>query len=125
MTEYREPERISERILCPNCPADYPIPFSSRHITCRRCGTEFVAPEDARTTWTEKEIDGEWNDVADGTEARDQSVSLASVIVTQLPTIALSLNAVAVLLWVSGIVSFEIAVLTILLITSAIVTEQH
>lgn len=47
------------------------------------------------------------------------------MIVDQFPTVALGLNALAVLLWVSGTVSFELAVLTILLVTSATITDQH
>ncbi|WP_254524182.1 hypothetical protein [Natrinema caseinilyticum] len=123
MSEHGESEPLSERVLCPNCPADYPAPFSSRHITCRRCGTEFVAPDEARETWTETQ--GEWSDSTDEREAEATSTSPATVIVNQFPTIALGLNALAVLLWVSGTVSFELAVLTILLVTSAIVTDQH
>ncbi len=123
MSEQGESERASERVLCPNCPADYPTPFSSRQITCRRCGAEFVAPDDARAPWTATAAD--WSTTTDGHSAETTSELLRSVVVDQFPSIALGLNTLIVLLWACEIVSFEVAVMTVLLVTSAIVSEPR
>ena len=123
MSDSGVPEQVSDRVFCPNCPADYPPPFSSRQITCRRCETEFLAPDDARTSRTDAVT--ERSDAVAERDAEAKSPSLPRVFIDQFPNIALGLNTLSALLWVAGIVSFEVAAMTILVITSAIVTERR
>lgn len=119
MSEQAVPQHVPERILCPNCPADYPHPFSEQHICCRRCGTRFLAPTDARTP---KNADDQWT--TESPIAHDITRAFEGI-VDHFPLIGLSFNLLAVALWLGGYVSFEVTVLTILLITSAFVAERH
>lgn len=120
MSKRARSEPASDRILCPDCPADFPTPFSSRYIHCRRCGTEFVAPDDARTPRATD--DEEWDDPdTDETDAKPALSAMGEC----FPTIALCFNLATALLWSVGYVSFESTVVTIALITSALVVENR
>lgn len=139
MTERVETQPTSERLFCPNCPADYPTPFSRRYIDCRRCGAAFLAPDEARISvirsdsLRDRSIDT--STVDDSAVGRDEALDeeldeeqphqYLRTIRTSAPTIALGFNGAAFCLWLAGIVSFEIAVMTTLLVMNGFVVQDR
>ncbi|MDG5817449.1 hypothetical protein [Natronococcus sp. A-GB7] len=133
MAEPVEHRPVADRLVCPNCPADYPMPFSRRYISCRRCGTEFLAPDEARG--------GDDCQVGDDREARSEAGAEAdrsvdggtddridrylSAIRTSAPAIALGFNGVALGFWFAGVASFEVAVMSVLLVTNGVLFQDR
>ncbi|TYL40373.1 hypothetical protein CV102_02005 [Natronococcus pandeyae] len=130
MAERAEQQPIPDRLVCPNCPADYPTPFSRRYITCRRCGSEFLAPDDARDAETDEanaeEVVGDERseEAADG-RSDDRTRRYLQTIQTGAPAIALGFNGAAFCFWLVGIVSFEIAIMTMVLVTNGYLVQDR
>lgn len=158
MAERADPHPVADRLVCPNCPADYPTPFSKRYISCRRCGTEFLAPDEARDEddGTEPDrdvergrelirrvrgsgderpgdraaerVDRRPDDRIDrGADRRDEdrTARYLRAIRTSAPAVALAFNGAALSLWVLGLASFEIAVLTVLLVMNGVAVQKR
>ncbi|AGB36444.1 hypothetical protein [Natronococcus occultus] len=153
MAERADPHHVADRLVCPNCPADYPTPFSKRYISCRRCGTEFLAPDEARDEddGTEpdpesghepiRRTDGGGAERVDGRESArriDRRLDRGTVegdgdrigrslraIRRSAPVIALAFNVAALSLWGLGLASFEIAVLTVLLVMNGVAVQDR
>lgn len=127
MGERVENQPISDRLFCPNCPADYPTPFSRRHISCRRCGTEFLAPDEARESVRAPADLHRLAADEDADETPDEQTEYRYLraIQTSAPSIALSFNGAAFCFWFAGIVSFEIAVMTILLVMNGLIVQER
>lgn len=130
MAERAEHQPIPDRLVCPNCPADYPTPFSRRYITCRRCGSEFLAPDDARDVGSD-EANAEWvvgdgcdEEAADGS-SDDRTRRYLQTIRTSASSIALGFNGAAFCFWLAGIVSFEIAAMTMVLVMNGYLVQDR
>ncbi|MFC4436883.1 MULTISPECIES: hypothetical protein [Natrialbaceae] len=130
MAERAEHQQIPDRLVCPNCPADYPTPFSRRYITCRRCESEFLAPDDARDAGSD-EADAEGvvgdergEEAADGS-SDDRTRRYLQTIRTSAPSIALGFNGAAFCFWLAGIVSFEIAAMTMVLVVNGYLVQDR
>ncbi|WP_306056734.1 hypothetical protein [Natronococcus wangiae] len=129
MAERAEHQPIPDRLVCPNCPADYPTPFSRRYITCRRCETEFLAPDDARDA-ADEEVG---SDVPVGDERREEAAESGNerthryleAIRASAPSVALGFNGAAFCFWLAGIVSFEIAVMTMVLVMNGFLVQDR
>lgn len=150
MAERADHRPVADRLVCPNCPADYPTPFSRRYISCRRCGTEFLAPDEAR-----REDDGEakrerdegglepvrrTDDPGDErigrrtavrpdgrTDRRDDGRTrrFLRTIRTGVPAVAPAFTAVALSLWLLGLASFEVAAATTLLVMNGVAVRER
>lgn len=137
MAEHVERQPVPGRLVCPNCPADFPAPFSRREITCRRCETAFLAPGEARDgtsggcDWgsdgreerTETSSDDERN--GGGIDRDDRLRRSLRIIEGNAATVALCFNAAAFSFWLAGAVSFEIAAMTMLLVMNGFVVQQR
>lgn len=132
MAERVEHHPVADRLVCPNCPADYPTPFSRRYISCRRCGTEFLAPDEARDEDDGYEIESEGDGgtsletdrrADDGDE--DRTDRYLRTLRTSAPAIALGFNGVALGFWLAGVASFEVAVMSVLLVTNGVVFQDR
>ncbi|WP_293031136.1 hypothetical protein [Natronococcus sp.] len=132
MAERVEPHPVVDRLVCPNCPADYPTPFSRRHISCRRCGTEFLAPDEARNEDSGPESQFE-DDAGTGLETDrraddgdgERTGRYLQLIRTSAPAIAFGFNGVALGFWIAGVASFEVAVMSVLLVTNGVVFRDR
>ncbi|MDG5759282.1 hypothetical protein QA600_08005 [Natronococcus sp. A-GB1] len=133
MAEPLEHQPVADRLVCPNCPADYPTPFSRRRISCRRCGTDFLAPDEARDgngcpgddgreTGPEARVEAD-RAVDDGSDNR--IAPYLRTIRTSAPAIALGFNGVALGFWLAGAASFEIAVMSVLLVTNGVLFQDR
>jgi hypothetical protein len=144
MAERIERQPLPDRLVCPNCPADYPTQHARRYITCRRCETSFLAPDDARTRTEEKtrtvparEHGSDSTEQATGSACElrfDESASagdgerasrLLRAIRRGTPMLALGFSVAAVCFWAVGAVTFEAAVLTMILVTNGALVESH
>jgi hypothetical protein len=133
MSERVKRQLIPDRLVCPNCPADYSALYSRRHITCRRCGTSFLAPDDGRkgadrtdrtdTPAREFRFD-ESSSVEDRGDGRQMRL-LVQKIRGGTPLFALGFGVVAVCFWVVDAVSFEAAILTMVLVTNGALVENQ
>ncbi|MFU8868804.1 hypothetical protein [Natronococcus sp.] len=128
MAERVEHHPVADRLVCPNCPADYPTPFSRRYISCRRCGTEFLAPDEARDEDDGCRIESSDRDGTDLEADRrtdgddeDRTDRYLRTLRAGAPGIALGFNGVALGFWLSGVASFEVAVMSVLLVTNGVV----
>jgi hypothetical protein len=137
MSERVEHQPVPGRLVCPNCLADFPAPFSRREITCRRCGSAFVAPDEARDgtsgrcDWrsdgSEKRTGTEHGDVRNdrGGDRGGRIRRALRTVEGNAATVALCFNAAAFCFWLAGVASFEIAAMTMLLVMNGFVVQQR
>lgn len=132
MAERVEHHPVADRLVCPNCPADYPTPFSRRYISCRRCGTEFLAPDEARDEDDGRRIEsasrngpGLETDRRTGGSEEDRTGRYLRTLRASAPAIALGFNGVALGFWLAGVASFEVAVMSVLLVTNGVVFQDR
>ncbi|NKE34457.1 hypothetical protein GWG54_01240 [Natronococcus sp. JC468] len=146
MAERADHRPVADRLVCPNCPADYPTPFSRRYISCRRCGTEFLAPDEARREAERERDEGGLEPVRRTDEPTDARVGRRTAvgpdgrtdrrddgrtprflraIRTGVPAVAPAFTAVALSLWLLGLASFEVAAATALLVMNGVAVRER